>query len=95
MSKLRKKSPKVVVIVVTTAKISRNRLTRGKSLAKACMYRKSRSVIAQRVVYRCGIGRKKQKKDKSPYSDLEIILTYDLNRWDTLWGGNQVASHSR
>lgn len=29
------------------------------------------------------------------YSDLEIILTADFNRWDTLWGGNRVACHPR
>lgn len=27
--------------------------------------------------------------------ELEIILTGDFNRWDTLCGGNQIASHSR
>ena len=26
---------------------------------------------------------------------LELILTGDFNRWDTLWGGNNIASYSR
>lgn len=33
--------------------------------------------------------------ERAQCPDLEMILTGDFNRWDTLWGGNQVASHSR
>lgn len=33
--------------------------------------------------------------EKTRYSDLELMLTSDFNRWDTLWGGNRVACHLR
>lgn len=26
---------------------------------------------------------------------LELVITEDFNRWDSLWGGNSLASHPR
>lgn len=34
-------------------------------------------------------------KERETHPQLEVILAGHFNRWDTLWGGNSVASHSR
>ncbi len=34
-----------------------------------------------------------QKRLAKPH--LELILTGDFNRWDVLWGGDKITSHSR
>ena len=32
---------------------------------------------------------------KKQGSNLELVITGDFNRWDLLWGGNSLASHTR
>lgn len=32
---------------------------------------------------------------KQQVSELELVITGDFNRWDSLWGGNSLASHPR
>lgn len=32
---------------------------------------------------------------KQQDSNLELVITGDFNRWDLLWGGNSLASHTR
>ena len=59
-----RENPKVVVIAVTKARTSRNEYIKGKSQARACKYRKLRSVITQRVLYRRKPWRQRKKKNK-------------------------------
>lgn len=34
-------------------------------------------------------------EEKRQIPELELILTGDFNRWDSLWGGNQIINHPR
>ncbi len=34
-------------------------------------------------------------EEKSRIPDVELIVTGDFNRWDSLWGGNQIINHPR
>ncbi len=44
---------------------------------------------------RLDLVKKPFMKEKETCLQLEVILAGDFNRWDTLWGGNPVASHLR
>lgn len=44
---------------------------------------------------RLNLVKKAFMKEKETCPQLEVILAGDFNRWDTLWGGNPVASYSR
>ncbi len=44
---------------------------------------------------RLNLVKKAFMKEKATWPQLEVILAGDFNRWDTLWGGILVASHSR
>lgn len=46
----------------------------------------------ENLQYRLNLIYDMYQREKSQYSDLEIILTGDFNRWDTLWGGNRVLN---
>ena len=44
---------------------------------------------------RLNLVKKTFMKKKETCPQLEVILAGDFNRWDKLWGGNPVASHSK
>lgn len=44
---------------------------------------------------RLNLVKKAFMTEKEACPQLEVILAWDFNRWDTLWGGNLVASNSR
>ena len=49
----------------------------------------------QQLITRLSLIKQVYATEKSVDADLELILTGDFNRWDSLWGGNQVAIHGR
>lgn len=48
-----------------------------------------------RLLARLDLIRQAYLKCKTTYPELELVVSGDLNRWDTLWGGDQLASHPR
>ena len=86
------KHPDVTAIIYDLAE--KNRRIMLVSVYIPCI-RNQREKDLQQLITRLSLIRQAYATDKSVDADLELILTGDFNRWDSLWGGNQVAIHGR
>lgn len=57
--------------------------------------RNQRERDRKQLITRLSLIKQAYAIEKSVDVELELILTGDFNRWDSLWGGNQVATHGR
>ena len=58
-------------------------------------YSTSTSDDEPRLTSRLNLIQETYIKIKESTPNLELVVSGDFNRWDTLWGGNQLASHPR
>lgn len=57
--------------------------------------RNQREKDLQQLITRLSLIKQAYAIEKSVDGDLELVLTGNFNRWDSLWGRNHVAIHGR
>lgn len=60
-----------------------------------CSQKNTRDRATQQLLRRLNLIRAAFLEEKSTIPELELIITGDFNRWDWLWGGNQIINHPR
>ena len=60
-----------------------------------CSQKNTRDRATQQLLRRLNLIWAAFLEEKSNIPELELIITGDFNRWDSLWGGNQVINHLR